>query len=419
MSIIQVKGSDVKDVPNVPSVLSVPDGTFVPGGGDRATVETDLSTPSAPSGRDVPSERGLIPPLCRTTHCQVSQQGLTPTTRTSYIAYSQALRFCPDGVNAINSPEAVVSNQAGSNEAFESLAHDSDFIYSSTGTSRHLLSSLIYQALTKAGLRKKADYFRDCGQIVYTMICERCGYEKPVTHHCKLRICPRCSWVKKKILVEKYLPYIKHLEKHIRELRAGMRGRLPQIGLRHVTLTLKNVADLEAGVDRIRIAFTKLRHQNYYKARIIGGIYGIEAPLGRDKLWNIHLHLLYYGYYIPQGKLSDDWEALTGDSRVTYVQYVYSVEDALDYILKYVTKGIQLDGEADVDKMVEFVVALEDVRLVQAFGCFLGKIEQPEPLICPKCGWRMWRMVLRTDDGVRVVFSQLNQIRWVCGIRSP
>ncbi len=34
-------------------VKKVPSGTSLSGGGDRATVETDLSTPSAPSGRDV------------------------------------------------------------------------------------------------------------------------------------------------------------------------------------------------------------------------------------------------------------------------------------------------------------------------------------------------------------------------------
>jgi hypothetical protein len=353
-----------------------------PGGEDRATVETDLSASSALSG-DVP------------------------------------FFYTPDWVKALNSPPSLSTTQIfyGADRVSQG---DSDLTCVSTGTSRHAVHTSVYRAFRRLGLFRKAENFIECGERIFELECEHCGYKKRVVFHCKLRICPRCAWLKQKVLMDKYLPYVEHLAKHIKDLRAKMRGRIPRIGLRHVTLTIKNVDDLAAGVDKLRNAFVNLRHQLYYKARILGGIYGVESPVGRDGKWNVHLHLLYYGYFIPQAKLSDDWERLTGGSRVTDIRYVYDAFRGLDYVLKYITKGIQSDGDPGVDKLVEFVAALENVRLVQAFGCFLGKIEKPEPFKCPDCGWvGFWKLTLKSDDGVRVVFSQLQQEMWASGIRSP
>ena len=44
------------------------------------------------------------------------------------------------------------------------------------------------------------------------------------------------------------------------------------------------------------------------QGKIEGSLYHIESTIGEDGLWHVHLHAIIVGEYIPQAKLSKDWE---------------------------------------------------------------------------------------------------------------
>jgi len=280
---------------------------------------------------------------------------------------------------------------------------------------RNKFRSRVSKVLRKIGMAEQADNFDKCGQHIYNMECCECAYVHAVLYHCKLRVCPECGRVRKGELTASYSDALRSL------------GRL-----RFVTLTLKNVADLKDGVKRIRELFRKLRHDkvrrpvgwieerrdvldsdivegvSYYKTCILGGVYGIETPVGQDGLWNIHLHFLYGGAYIPQDQLSSDWEFLTTDSCVVYIQGVKHGRSPVGYILKYVNKhdSIVLAGD---DKLGEYISGLHNVRLLQPFGSLLGKKAAKPLFLCPECGSCIWRVT--EVDTERVTFDGLEYLR--------
>lgn len=265
-----------------------------------------------------------------------------------------------------------------------------------SGTSRHLgakaSETSIYSALLGAGLRAKGEAYMSCGQDTHTLQCESCGHKHTVIYHCKLRFCAHCASAKLNFYMGRWMPYLETLD---------------AVNVRTLMLSIKNVADLRYGVDRIRDCFTKLRHRKYYKSRILGGLYGIEAKPGKDGKWNVHLHCIYYGEYIPRGQLCHDWKQVTGDSWYTYVKQHRNASNALRYVLKYIGKGI--DSEAagwTGEDLVEFVVALSDVRLTQAFGCFLGHTSKVY-LTCPECGESWWALL---DAEGEKVFSRFQKL---------
>jgi len=264
-------------------------------------------------------------------------------------------------------------------------------------------------------LDKQADNWDRCGEHTYDMECLQCGHVHAVTFHCKSRVCPSCKSVRQFEVIEAY-----------KDALMGL-GRL-----RFITLTIKNVADLEAGIRKIRSCFKKLRLYDKakdmkkskplglslsYKFLIKGGLYGIESPIGNDGLWNVHLHCLYTGSYIKQTKLADDWEKITGDSRVVWIEEVNQsqrdVADSIWYVVKYACKQSDALLASD-DKLSEYMCVLHDVRLVQTFGILLGKKLDKPLFLCPACGGCVWR-VTEVATG-RVVYDERD---WLCARASP
>lgn len=251
----------------------------------------------------------------------------------------------------------------------------------------------IFIAFIEAGKIGKAVRFLTCGTKVATMECEHCGYKHPVSYNCKLRICSRCSRIRASECVKKYQTYINSLNPD---------------SVRCLTLTMKNVTDLEDGVSKIRKHFVKLLHRKYYKGLIDGGLYHIEVTLNADSSYHVHLHCIVVGGYIPQKRLSDDWEFITGDSMVVWVERK-DVTATLKYCLKHLLKKMKLSDNWTPSKLVEYEIALTDVRLIQPFGCFLGVLKgyKKEPFKCPVCGWVLWRI---TDESGKVVRSELGSM---------
>ena len=299
-------------------------------------------------------------------------------------------------------------------------------------------------------LRVKAENLSKCGSDYIRFNCLKadCKHEFMLGQHCKSRVCPDCSSHKRRNWRDKYLPYLE---------------KVNPSELRFITLTLRNQKDLHGGMGKIIKCFKKLRLKKmpeYFK----GGLVGYEAHHGNDGLWNIHCHALYQGNYIDQAKLSETWKEITGDSEVVWVssvlgkdykcQYrnkrISAQQSALDYILKYVVKGvgvsvdagswsdISIEGKDDwnqvdigtalspfelkdqaracgdarwsVQSLSEFLVYLHKSRLLQPFGCFIGKSckHAKDSLVCPECDDEFYSLTIEHSE--TVIFNALNML---------
>lgn len=299
-------------------------------------------------------------------------------------------------------------------------------------------------------LRVKAENLSKCGSDYIRFNCLKadCKHEFMLGQHCKSRVCPDCSSHKRRNWRDKYLPYLE---------------KVNPSELRFITLTLRNQEDLHGGMGKIIKCFKKLRLKKMAES-FKGGLVGYEAHHGEDGLWNIHCHALYQGRYIDQAKLSETWKEITGDSEVVWVssvlgkdykcQYrnkrISAQQSALDYILKYVVKGvgvsvdagswsdISIEGNDDwnqvdigtalspfelkdqaracgdarwsVQSLSEFLVYLHKSRLLQPFGCFIGKSckHVKESLACPECDDEFYSLTIEHSE--TVIFNALNML---------
>ena len=274
-------------------------------------------------------------------------------------------------------------------------------------------------------LRSKISALKACGTQYMTMGCYDCGRDdvKNVPYRCKLRVCPECSTIRKNEWLDRYKSYLESV---------------PSFRIRHMTLTLANADDLPATLTKIQKGFKALR-THWFKDRIEGGLVGYEFHLGKSGgRWNVHCHVLYVGSFIPHSELSATWEKITGDSKVVDIRSigrgfyckrrnrkVSAQEKALDYVLKYISKGVGIDGvpdselafpggwgaeewkkntkieprqkehrlsgEAvanwDIPALVDLLMQGHKRRLVFAFGSLYGESEKVEhEMECPLCG---------------------------------
>ena len=343
--------------------------------------------------------------------------------------------------------------------SFESFSDSSD---DEPRNNRQVLADLLieYADFCESGgsqldhdlLRSKARNLHACGSGYIDFKCQivSCGHSMVLNQHCKLRVCQDCSYHKRADWRGKYLPYLKKID---------------PARLRFLTLTLKNRDNLRDGKDELVQHFRTLRLKklpDHFK----GGLVGYEAHEGADGLYNIHCHVLYHGDFIDQAELSDVWKRITKDSEVVWISSVRgkgykcryrnkrisAQQSALDYILKYVVKGVGVsvenadisaefspswgadewdnvevgtdlspfeianearsasDAKWSVRSLAEFMVFLHKSRLLQPFGSFIGQSckHSKEHLSCPECESEFFTLTLQHNE--KEIFNALHMI---------
>ncbi|GAH95157.1 unnamed protein product [marine sediment metagenome] len=211
------------------------------------------------------------------------------------------------------------------------------------------------------------------GHNFITLYCNHCGYEHDVMLRCGDRTCPVCRENEFYRLFDGY--------------KVAIEGK---IGLKSVTLTLKNVPQggLEGTIDRLRASFNTLRRREPYATLWKGGIYALEI-VNKGRGWNVHAHLIIEGAYIPQKTLSADWLSITGDSRIVDIRYVRKAEGALWHMLKYVMKPPTVGSS---ENKAEYNRVLKGRRLIHAWGTWWGQfvLANTSVFLCPRCGNPHW-----------------------------
>jgi hypothetical protein len=230
------------------------------------------------------------------------------------------------------------------------------------------------------GLAKAADGFKMCGQGVIGV--QHCAANvnhaaNPIYHHCMNRGCPDCARTISARLVKRYEPAISAIV-------AKLQNRKNK--LRHLVLTTDihpNDPDAEQKTDQAasaidptirdlvcprrpdeRVVDWKARWRALKRKHV--GALGV-SEFGSEG-HRLHFHVLYFGPYIPQDRLSEEWERKTGYS-VVWISLAEGAE-AIREVLKYVTK-FSNEGELIAPKLLARIIQLlHGTRRVRSFGLF-------------------------------------------------
>lgn len=230
-------------------------------------------------------------------------------------------------------------------------------------------------------LETQAKRLRNCGKNYNTFMCG-CKFIR-IPKKCNYRICPECGKVRSFKFYKKFIEVIK-----TKRIARSIFDK----GLRLLTLTIKNQEDLEQGITKLYDSFTQLKRRDYCKNKLFGGLGVIEIKKGQDEKWNHHIHFVIDSSFLDMkshertGKdamLVQEWKKCTGDSGVLNIKRITDHSGALNYVLKYLTKGIyDLTNE---EKAIFFKLTFKR-RLLFTFGEFYRIRFIKEKYVCPDCG---------------------------------
>jgi len=215
---------------------------------------------------------------------------------------------------------------------------------------------------------------------IITLYCGNCGYSFKASLYCGNRLCEQC----------KKRNYARLLHRYNKVVSAVPSNKLSQL-----TLTYKNFQYLNSGqVVAIRNDLRKLRATKFFQDRVNGGLAVIEIKHVSDDLgWNLHIHILIDGFYVPHGVLSSLWHSITGHSYIVDVRREENSKSAFYHLLKYFLKTPIIKGSDEEDLKRQFNDAFRGSRNVMSFGSMYNPIDegaQPYHLHCPMCGHEVW-----------------------------
>ncbi len=223
-------------------------------------------------------------------------------------------------------------------------------------------------ALAHLGLVAKANRLASCGQLGQRVECTR-GHPFFERFRCGLRYCRFCGPANFQALFEKHIGL---------ELLAKP-GRSRVVAILDFTLRNTGVMPGPETIRRMNRAIRRVMHRLLGKRRDWGYLWCDEFGFDSE---NLHAHGVYFGPFIPQAKLSEEWLAETGDSKVVWIKQVSSFRRGLIHALKYTSKM----PSADPKRLAQLEAAFHRVRRVHALGIF------DAPVIC-ECGHRSRRHV--------------------------
>jgi hypothetical protein len=250
----------------------------------------------------------------------------------------------------------------------------------------------VFDELVRRGRDRWAERWQECHARLSQRNCTADAHHPHLTPvRCESRICPWCARRAAARQVEQLTALLEQLN------QAGAFTRRPSRSFKMLTLTLKPSGDSRADFRRLSAGWRALQKAVGFEKDKRDKSFGALAALELGPRRNPHLHVLYWGRYVPQAVLAEQWQRITGDSYVVEIHELRgSWRHAAQEVCKYVTK---LAGEAnwassrDNDPcvpevlLVDLLEALAGRRRIATYGVFYG-VPLPEQLelVCQHCG---------------------------------
>lgn len=185
--------------------------------------------------------------------------------------------------------------------------------------------------------------------------------------------------------------------------------------VRFLTLTLRiNPGPLSKQIDRLFTCFSALRQRAFWKKRVSGGCAFVEVKWSeRHGGWNVHVHCMLHGLYLPKSDVWRAWYAITGDSNIVDIRLVNDKAVIGRYVTKYVSKPLNNTFLNRPDLFDELILAMVGRRLCLTFGDWRGipLTQSPEPGEWINLG-SFHAILSQALDGDA---EALHAIRYICG----
>src|SRR4030067_709153 len=245
----------------------------------------------------------------------------------------------------------------------------------------------VAEGLDARGFKTQSIRFCDCHRKLLRLPCLDWTHNLInllVSFRCEYRICPVCGGERRYKVKQKLNQIFK---------------QLPQIrGHRLMFLTLTKRArygegELKEGIRNFLAQVRVFMNQFSPSRQKSGAIVVLE--IGPN--FNLHVHCIVFGPYIPQEVLSRAWEQISTDSFIVDIREVRKLRGAVSYLLKYVTKPPHF---TDPDNYVTMFVELYRVRAMRTYGIFYNFKVSKQDSGCPICGGKFRFMGYRTAIGL-------------------
>jgi Zn finger protein HypA/HybF involved in hydrogenase expression len=269
---------------------------------------------------------------------------------------------------------------------------------------KHLDRISLIEIFEQRGHFRQARLLSECQTKWIYYECVGCGSVGRAKNRCGLRVCPDCASRMKVRLLAKY-------QKGITRLSNFYKRRL-----RLVTLTLRNVPDLQApdfnAISEIKEAFYRLRKRPVLRKKIYGGVYGVEAT-NKGRGWHVHIHAVISSEFIrdacqemkkaqnrqEEEKLEREncahckskclrrlWQEETGSSVVDVRK---ASTDSIIEVVGYITKPLSTQN---AELLVDWWQIMRNRPFLKPFGCFYDMRKLKALLTCPWCGGQKFKV---------------------------
>lgn len=253
-----------------------------------------------------------------------------------------------------NLPGGCAGEEIGLSESFRhsGWAHGRQLVYASLKRTMQTVSRIVA--------------FQDCGAFAFVYQTVHAPYEYRLGGSmCRDRFCVPCALQRSRTIATNVL-----------ETLSGEPARF-------LTLTLRsNDGSLTTQIDRLYSCFGALRRTQLWRSRVDGGCAFTEIKWSsRVQAWNVHVHCIIHGLFVPQNELSHAWWTITGDSFILDIRRITDKDCVGRYVTKYASKPLNNTFWNRESLLDEVVRAMVGRRLCFTFGTWRGvKLTQtPEP----------------------------------------
>jgi hypothetical protein len=262
---------------------------------------------------------------------------------------------------------------------------------------------------------KAARRMSACERTGRKYTCTACGSQGVVPIGCDVRGCPLCDAHKADADAQAYAPMFE--KKFARFMTLTVRNvklEGPPPGASEDDTARAVAADakiIRTELQRLTRAFRQLRQAKAFAAALDGGLWKREITLkcraGRVEV-HPHLHVMFWGRFIPQADLSRAWEARTG-ACIVDIRKAPGIREAVKYSCKafnyaqdkgedaaragqsFQTISEKTGGRFSVGYlMAVWIRATRNLHLVRCFGDGFKWLPPEAAAICPDCGGCHW-----------------------------
>lgn len=249
----------------------------------------------------------------------------------------------------------------------------------------------VVKELRRQKYTKHAKRLEDCGAVIGVRHCLDCAHSQSVKSRCDLwQMCPTCCRRRGRVLAAELMKHKKLVET---DPNTGKRPPHQKKWIwRMITLPVKNMHDPQHDLKRLGRSFAKLWRSFLGKQPGTAAFRSIEFGALNG---TVHMHVLYYGPWVSQRKLSARWLKLTGDSFVTDVR---AIDDRKGKGVKEVAKYAVKLFAVPPAKVIKFWREIRGKHCTQRYGALRGlrpkpqkdengnRIEKEFYLDCEMCG---------------------------------